>query len=199
MVRGLADPHCEGRLTAAELRSCPEDRWRAKFSCTPKILPLSAAVRSVRITEREGGGVVPKGLPHRFDRWVGIISRAGGSWRYAISGRVLSRHRTRFSHLASCRIATCDTRTLKAVVTDCGTCHQANASSARGVLVLHGNSQHHAVVGVCGPRYSHPLVHVSWMVILVSPGSANRRRCQIHSASTSLVGFSRPATSFRWR
>ena len=45
------------------------------------------------------------------------------------------------------------------------------------------------------PRYSQPLVQVSWMRTRLSSGSSGLSCCQIHLASTSLVGFSRPGMS----
>ena len=47
------------------------------------------------------------------------------------------------------------------------------------------------------PRYTHPDVHVSCTCTALSCGSAVVSRSQIHFASTSLVGFSSPAMSFR--
>ena len=58
----------------------------------------------------------------------------------------------------------------------------------------------HAGAGRCGhrsPRYTHPDVHVSRTTTCDRSGNSGCIRFQIHLASTSLVGFSRPAMSFR--
>ena len=47
------------------------------------------------------------------------------------------------------------------------------------------------------PRYVQPEVQVSRTVTALSSGRAGVRRCQIHCANTSLVGFSSPSTSLR--
>ena len=64
--------------------------------------------------------------------------------------------------------------------------HRDVFARARGGRCAHGS-----------PRYTHPDVHVSRTTICDSSGKAGRMRFQIHRASTSLVGFSRPSISFR--
>jgi len=61
---------------------------------------------------------------------------------------------------------------------------------------VHGGDPGEAAA-VCGPRYSQRLVQVSYTMISASIGNLAANRSHNHPASISLVGFSRPGTSFR--
>src|ERR1700728_3692049 len=61
----------------------------------------------------------------------------------------------------------------------------------------HGNGIWHDHRRYGSPRYTQPELQVSRTITWESSGSAGVNRSQIHWASTSLVGFSRPSISLR--